>query len=221
MHIGLIGGIGPAATDFYYRGLISKAAAANVDLDLTIVHADSPTLLANMAAGDLAAQTAIYVGLTERLKAAGADCVVITSISGHFPIDLFLPVSPLPVIDLTTLLRDWLITNDFKTVGLLGTRTVMQTAIHGKLIGIDVRIPEGSALDLVHDTYADLALSGVPTDHHREVFFAEGQALAETQGAQAILLGGTDLNTAFAGHAPPFDVIDCAGIHIDAIAAKL
>ena len=50
MHIGLIGGIGPAATDVYYRGLISRAAQMGRDLDATIVHADAPTLLDNLAA---------------------------------------------------------------------------------------------------------------------------------------------------------------------------
>jgi hypothetical protein len=33
MHIGLTGGIGPAATDFYYRGLIDRDAATGVPLD--------------------------------------------------------------------------------------------------------------------------------------------------------------------------------------------
>ena len=221
MHIGLIGGIGPAATDFYYRGLIGKAAARGVDLDLTIAHADSPTLLANMAAGDQDAQCQIFERLSSRLKAAGADCVVITSISGHFPVDQFTDVSPLPVINLMTLMREWLHENSFNKVGLLGTKTVMSTAMHGKLTGIDVVVPQGPDLDLVHDTYVDLALSGVPTDQHRDVFFRTGSDLVNLQGAQAILLGGTDLNVAFEGHTPPFDVIDCAGIHIDAIAAKL
>ena len=220
MHIGLIGGIGPAATDFYYRGLIGKAAERGVDLDLTIAHADSPTLLANMAAGDHTAQCQIYERLTARLKAAGADCVVITSISGHFPIDQFLKVSPLPVINLMGLMRDWLQTNGFERVGLMGTKTVMTTAMHGKLTGIDVVTPSGDDLDLVHETYVDLALSGVPTDPHRTVFFRAGEEMVTAQGAQAILLGGTDLNVAFENHTPPFDVIDCAGIHIDAIAAK-
>jgi len=221
MHIGLIGGIGPAATDFYYRGLISKAAAASKDLDLTIVHADSPTLLANMAAGDRETQSAIYEKLTNRLKAAGADCVVITSISGHFPIDRFETVSSLPVINLLSILRTWLQDNGFHKVGLLGTKTVMTTAMHGKLEGVDVVIPKSDTIDLVHDTYVDLALSGVPTDGHRAVFFDEGEKLVRAQGAQAILLGGTDLNVAFEGRTPPFEIIDCAGIHIDAIAAKL
>jgi aspartate/glutamate racemase len=40
MHIGLIGGIGPAATDFYYRRLISTFASKKAALELTIVHAD-------------------------------------------------------------------------------------------------------------------------------------------------------------------------------------
>jgi aspartate racemase len=49
MHIGLIGGIGPAATDFYHRRLISTFTREQAALDLTIVHADTPTLLDNLA----------------------------------------------------------------------------------------------------------------------------------------------------------------------------
>jgi aspartate racemase len=36
MHIGLIGGIGPAATEFYYRGLIDRHAKSGTRLELTI-----------------------------------------------------------------------------------------------------------------------------------------------------------------------------------------
>src|ERR1700722_13944645 len=60
MHIGLIGGIGPGATDFYYRRLISTFAKKSAALELTIVHADTPTLLSNLASKDAVAQTAIY-----------------------------------------------------------------------------------------------------------------------------------------------------------------
>ena len=45
MHIGLIGGIGPAATDFYYRRLISIFASKKTKLELTIVHADASLCL--------------------------------------------------------------------------------------------------------------------------------------------------------------------------------
>jgi len=99
MHIGLIGGIGPAATDLYYRGLIARMKAAGVPLEATIVHADAPTLLRNFEARDQGAQVEIFVALTERLKRAGADAVVITSTGGHFCVAPFVEVSPLPVLN--------------------------------------------------------------------------------------------------------------------------
>ena len=55
MHIGLVGGIGPAATDYYYRGLIAAAAEKGFTLELTMVHAEAPILIKNQAAGDAAA----------------------------------------------------------------------------------------------------------------------------------------------------------------------
>jgi aspartate racemase len=97
MHIGLIGGIGPAATDFYYRRLISTFASKKAALELTIVHADAPTLLSNLARNDAAAQVVIYTRLTNRLVAAGAECVVVTSIAGHFCIDAFKAASRSPL----------------------------------------------------------------------------------------------------------------------------
>ena len=100
MQIGLIGGIGPAATDFYYRNLIQKFASEDVKLEITIVHADAPTLVNNLMNNDTDAQVAIYEVLTERLKDAGADCVAVTSIAGHFCISDFKAKSTLPVVDM-------------------------------------------------------------------------------------------------------------------------
>ena len=64
MHIGLIGGIGPAATDFYYRGLIDRARAAGCALDCTIAHADVREMSSNLTAGNRRGQAEIFAGLT-------------------------------------------------------------------------------------------------------------------------------------------------------------
>ena len=100
MQIGLIGGIGPVATDFYYRNLITRFASEDADLDMTIVHVDAPTLVKNLMNDNKDAQVAIYQRLTQRLKNAGAECVAITSIAGHFCIEKFREKSVLPVVDL-------------------------------------------------------------------------------------------------------------------------
>ena len=99
MHLGLIGGIGPAATEFYYRGLVQAYAALDETLELTIVNASSPPLLANMARGAADEQARIFQGYLDRLKAAGADVGVVTSLSGHFCIRELAAVSPLPLLD--------------------------------------------------------------------------------------------------------------------------
>ena len=78
MQIGLIGGIGPAATDYYYRRLIAGFAARGASLDMTIAHADTPTLLANQTNGAAAVQALGQSGKNPRLdcgrgRAGGGD----------------------------------------------------------------------------------------------------------------------------------------------------
>lgn len=192
MHIGLIGGIGPAATDFYYRGLIKAAATLGRDLDVTIVHADISTLLRNLAEDDRSKQVGIYERLTSRLAAAGAECVVVTSIAGHFCIEEFKVISPLPVVDITQVILDDLQSAGTHTVGILGTSTAMTTGLYSKLEPVRVLAPLGSMLSDVHEAYVELAQSGNPTDAQVDTFVKAGHSLLD-QGAQAILLGGTDL----------------------------
>src|SRR6185437_6412939 len=73
MHIGLIGGIGPAATEYYYRGLIERYARSGITLDLTIVHADVQEMARNLASGAAQVQAEIFARLIRRLAAAGAE----------------------------------------------------------------------------------------------------------------------------------------------------
>jgi aspartate racemase len=217
MHIGLIGGIGPAATDFYYRRRISTFASCKAPLDLTIVHADTPTLLGHLASHDVAAQVAIYMRLTRRLAAAGAACVVVTSIAGHFCIEAFKAVSPLPVVDMIAEVNQAIAQRGLERIGILGTRTVMETRFYGGVATATIVPPQGQELDDVHHAYVTMAASGRVTEEQRAVFNAASRKLL-AEGAQAIMLGGTDLALAFNDGDEPFPLIDCAGIHADAIA---
>lgn len=218
MHIGLIGGIGPAATDYYYRRLISTFASKSAALDLTIVHADTPTLLRHLATKDAAAQVAIYLRLTNRLAAAGANCVAVTSIAGHFCIEEFKSVSPLPVVDMLSEVRLAIDARGLRRIGILGTRTVMETRFYGGIRGAEILPPAGPDLDAVHEAYVAMAASGVVTEQQRSIFYAASKRLIETQGAEAIMLGGTDLALAFDERTSPFPLVNCAAIHADALA---
>ena len=217
MHIGLIGGIGPAATDFYYRRLISTFASKKEALELTIVHADTPTLLSNLASNDAAAQVVIYMKLTNRLVAAGAECVVVTSIAGHFCIDAFKAVSPLQVVDMISEVGRAVEKRGLKRIGIIGTRAAMETRFYGGIASAEIIPPSGRDLDDVHEAYVAMAASGVVTEAQRLVFHTVSRKLLKEDGAEAIMLGGTDLALVFSEQDTAFPLVDCAAIHVDAI----
>lgn len=217
MHIGLIVGIGPAATD-YYRHLISALAGAGLNLSLTMAHADTPTLLRNQTEGNVGAQVEIYRHLTNRLRRAGVEQVAVTSIAGHFCIEAFKLVSPVPVIDLLEVVKAEVKQRGFKRVGLLGTRVVMESHFYGVLDGVEVIPPAGDLLE-VHNAYIAMASAGVATPEHREVFMQAGKTLVSAFGCESVLLAGTDLALVFKKDtSADFDTFDCAQAHAAAIA---
>jgi aspartate racemase len=131
MQIGLLRGIGPAATDFYYRRPISTFARKGSPLELTIVHADTPTLLDNLWRIQAIPQARIFAGLTERLAAAGF--VAVTSIAGHFCRREFEALSRLPVVDLIGTVDRAIAARGVRRIGLLGTRTVTESRFYGRV----------------------------------------------------------------------------------------
>lgn len=216
MHIGLIGGIGVAATIVYYQRLSAAVAAAGERLELTIVNADVQELIRNNTADDRDAQAKVYAGLIERLKAAGADCAAITSLGGHFCFDETVPLSALPLVSAVTPLDDYFVAQGLKTVGLLGTRVVMRTRLYGQLKQTRSVVIEDE-IETLGQTYVDMAVSGGCTDDERTLFIDAGQRMVDQHGADAIVLAGTDLNLAFDGRYTGYRVIDALDVHVEVL----
>jgi len=217
MHIGMIGGIGPAATEFYYRGLIDRYAKSNATLDLTIAHADVREMARNLANGDAKRQADVFAALLRRLAAAGAELAVVTSMGGHFCIRELEAISPMPILNAIPEVAAEIERRKLKRVGILGTRMVMETRLYGAISSAAVVVPQPEALEEVHKNYAEMASVGRVTDAQRRVFVSAGQALSREQGAEVVLLGGTDLFLAFQSGECGFPVLDCAEVHVEAI----
>jgi aspartate racemase len=217
MHIGLIGGIGPAATEYYYRGLIARHTRSGTPLELTIAHADVRELAQNLANNDARKQADIFVRLVRRLAAAGAGAVAVTSMGGHFCITELEAISPLPILNALPEVDAAIRHRNLKTIGILGTRTVMETRLYGGISSARIVLPEGEALEQVHKNYVEMAIAGRVTEAQRRTFFSVGQHLCRAQDAEAVVLGGTDLFLAFEGQDCGFPVIDCADVHVEAI----
>lgn len=219
MHIGLIGGIGPAATEFYYRNLVraNQLSGNGSQLELTICHAQASDLIRNVQAGAIDEQVKIFEVMANRLKAAGADALAVTSIAGHFCISELEKVSPIPVINALSGLESVLLESGYGKVGVLGNKVVMETRLFSSFQNTEIVVPRGASLDKVHETYMSIAVSGNVTEEQRHIIFEAGRNMCVEQGAQAVVLAGTDLFVAFDGHDCGFEYIDSALVHIEAI----
>jgi aspartate racemase len=218
MQVGLIGGIGPAAQDYYTRRLIELFADAGAPLDMTTVYADALTVLDNLAADRRVEQAEVFGRLADRLALAGAAFVAVTSIAGHFCRLEFQARSPLPVVDMIDAVAAHVDALGLRRIGILGTKTVMQSHFYDGIPKAVIVAPSPPDLDNVHAAYVAMATAGSASTAQRDIFTAVARKLINESGAEAILLGGTDLALVFGEAASPFPVIDCAAIHARKIA---
>ena len=217
LHIGLIGGIGVAATVVYYQRLTKAVEARGGTLELTIVHADVQELIRNNLADDRPTQAAAYAPLIDRLKAAGCDCAAITSLGGHFCFDETKAISSLPLVSAVTPLDDYFAEQGLGTVGLLGTRVVMRTGLYGQLAKTHAVALEDE-IETLGQSYQDMAVAGHCTEDQRTLFLDAGARMIRDLNADAIVLAGTDLNLAFDNQDTGYRVIDALDVHVALLA---
>jgi aspartate racemase len=217
MHIGLIGGIGPAATLVYYDRLTRKVREARGRLELTIVQAEVQDLIANVTNDRREAQAQIYAGLIDRLRDAGADCAAITSIGGHFCFAETKRMASLPMVSALDPLDDHFAGLGLRRIGLLGTEVVMRTRMYGRLVRTEAVAPDD--VQRIGSLYQDIAVRGACTQEERTALIEAGRRMVEDQGADAVVLAGTDLGLVFDGSVDPgYPVIDALDVHVAILA---
>lgn len=210
MHVGLITGLGPAATVVYYQRLTQIAAERGCRLELTMVEANIREVLANNISGRTQDQAEIFGVLLHRLKAAGADFASITAIGPLFCWEETLALSPLPLLSAVTPLDIFCADQGFSQVGLLGTARAMRTELFGQMVRTEVLAPGN--IEIVGKAYQDMAVLGRCDNATRHLLFGAGKELMD-RGAEAVALAGTDLLLAFDGRDPGFPIIDALEVH--------
>lgn len=217
MHIGLIGGIGVAATVAYYQRLAAAMEAKGAPLQLTISHGDIQTLIVNNLADRREPQAEIFARQVGQLKGAGAEVVALTSLGAHYCFDELEAISPLPLVSGVTPLDAYFHAQGVRRIGLLGTRVVMRTRLYGQLARTEA-VALDDEIETLGQMYQEVAVSGACTQAQRQRFLDAGRQMVETLGAEAIVLAGTDMNLAFDGQDPGYRVIDALDVHVDLLA---
>lgn len=218
MHIGLIGGIGVAATIVYYQRLSAAVDRLGGKLELTISHGDIHTLIKNNLADIREPQAQIFARQIESLKGAGAQLAALTSLGAHYCYRELEAISPLPLVSGVAPLDDYLVAKGVRRIGLLGTRVVMRTRLYGQLARTEA-VALDDEIETIGQVYQDVAVAGTCSPAQRDLFLEAGRRMVSDHGAEAIVLAGTDLNLAFDDAEPGYPVIDALDVHVDRLAA--
>lgn len=221
--IGMLGGMSWESTALYYSAMNTqvKRRLGGLHSARVLLHSvDFHEIEQRQHRGDWQGTAVMLTDAAAGLKAAGADFLVIATNTMHKVADEIEAGSGLPVLHIADPTGEALTRDGVKTVGLLGTRFTMEERFYTdrleKAFGLDVVVPDEIARTAIHRViYEELCL-GTVTDDARVLF---GKVIddLQTAGAQAVILGCTEITMAVDEKSSALPVYDTTALH--AIAA--
>jgi aspartate racemase len=187
--------------------------------ELTIESLNLQKLVALFEVNDWDSVAAILLEALGRLRRAGAEFAAILANTPHNAYELIRDESPLPVVTIMDATAAALVSDNRKRVGLLGTRPTMEYGFfqkHFRSQGIETVVPNEphrGALDrIIWDELSHGKINSESRAAARSMF----ESLAH-DGAEAIVLGCTELCLLIQPEDSPRPLYDTTQLHADAI----
>lgn len=218
--VGLIGGLGPPSTIFYYENLLRAFAQAGVTPRLLIDEADLERGLAFVQADDRAGLARYLAALIDQLAAGGAQLVAMAAVTPHLCMPQLAPQSRLPIVDIITAIDAELRRRGAHRVALLGNRYTMAQRLYGRLTGFELIEFGPDVVSEVHRIYLAVVANGGASSDDLAYLRALCARLVRQDGVDTIIVGGTELSIVLKEGAEPFPLLDCSLAHIRAIVAR-
>jgi aspartate racemase len=186
---------------------------------MLIAQADVDRARPMAEANDLDGLARYLNGFIEQLAAGGADMTAIVAITPHICAPQLVKLSRLPLIDMVSEVDASIRAKGWKRVALFGTRSTVGSKMFGRL-SVEVVMPRADEIERSQDAYSDVVYDR-NTPQTLEDLRELAHTLMKRDGAEAVLLAGTDLSTVMSEADAGFPTLDCAGVHIAAITKRL
>lgn len=217
--LGLVGGLGPNATVYYYNGLIAAHKTQGAVARMLIAHADVDHGRPLAEAGRLDELARYLNSFVDQMAAGGAEMTAIVAVTPHICSAQLAPLLKIPLVDMVQTVADAVKARGLKRVGLFGTRSTVQTKMFGRL-GADVVMPRPDEIETINNAYLDVVYDrSTPATFNRLRELAH--TLMKRDAAEAVLLAGTDLSMVMNEQNAGFPTLDCAGVHVAEITRRL
>lgn len=216
--LGLIGGMSWESTVPYYR-LINEAIKARLgglhSARLVLYSVDFEEIARLQHAGDWDAAGNVLADAAQRLERAGAEALVICANTMHKVAPAIEAAVRMPVLHVVDAVAEDIRAAGFSKVGLLGTRFTMEHPFYAERLaqhGLQALIPEKNDRDIVHRVvYEELCLGKI-VDASRDAY-RRIMAKLVAQGAEAIILGCTEISMLVGAQDASVPLFDTTAIH--------
>ena len=217
--IGLIGGMSWESTVPYYRQVnetIKEHLGGLHSAKVVLYSVDFHEVERLQHAGDWDAAGALLADAARSLQAAGADFLVLCTNTMHKVAHAIEGAVNIPLFHIADPTAEEIKRAGYTRIGLLGTRFTMEQAFYKDRLrerhGLDVIVPAQEDRDIVHRIiYEELCLGRI-VDGSRDEYRRIIAALVE-QGAQAIILGCTEISLLLAQQDAAVPLFDTTAIH--------
>lgn len=224
--IGLIGGMSWESTVPYYRQIneiIKDRLGGLHSAKIVLYSIDFYDIEQLQQSGDWDAAGIILAKAARSLEAAGSDFLVLCTNTMHKVAPAIEASVTIPLLHIADPTAVKIRQAGFSTVGLLGTRFTMEQSFYrdrlSKRHGLQVIVPDKKDRDTIHRIiYEELCL-GVVLPESRAKYRRIMENLA-SQGAEAIVLGCTEISLLVNQQDSTVPLFDTTTIHAQAAAEK-
>lgn len=219
--LGVLGGMSWTSTESYYRMLnrgVSERLGGLHSARLLLHSVDFAPVAQAQHDGDWDATLAVLAEAARGLGRGGAEALLLATNTMHKVADELEQTCGLPLLHIADATADAVLADGLERVGLLATAFTMEQDFYtGRLAGrgIDVLVPDAEQRAEVHRVIYDELCLDVVRDESRDAYREVIASLVD-RGAQAVVLGCTEISLLVSQADSSVPLYDTTRIHADA-----
>ena len=221
--IGLIGGMSWESTAHYYAVLNRETVrlCGGLHSAPVVIHSvDFAPIEAMQRTGNWDGAGQVLANIAKSLEAQGCGVIGLATNTMHICAPQIIAALTVPFVHIAAPTAAALLADGIGKVGLLGTRFTMEKRfyIEGlEATGLDVLVPDIGITNLNGIIYEELCLGIVRDDSRRT--YIEAIARLQARGAEAVILGCTEINMLIDDSVSPLPTYDTTDLHAKALVA--
>jgi aspartate racemase len=221
--IGLIGGMSVESTVPYYQQInrhVAEKLGGLHSAPLLLYSVDFAAIAALQAADDWQQAGAVLANCAQALQRAGAEGLVLCTNTMHKVAPEIEAAVDIPFLHIVDITAAAVCAAGIDNVALLGTRFTMEQAFYRERLqshGLNVMVPDVADRDCVHRVIFEELCCGRIEPASRQAFVDIVERLAQ-RGAQAVILGCTEIGLLLGPEDSPLPLFDTTALHARAAA---